>query len=88
PDNGFKDFMHEAGFGLIANILPDGLKSTRKYKTRWRINRENGELVLEISDRASDKVVMVFTQQEIEKKLTEKGRKGSESSGSLIDKTA
>jgi hypothetical protein len=90
PDYGkfHGDIMRETGSGLIASILPKDLQSAKKYKTKWRINEENGELILEISDRESGEVVKILTQKEIEKKLAEGGGKGSESFGYLIDKTA
>ena len=82
------DIMRETGSGLIANILPKELQSAKKYKTKWRINEENGELILEITDRESGEVIKILTQKEIEKKLTEGGGNALESFGSLLNKTA
>ncbi|MGQ9500421.1 MAG: hypothetical protein ACUVQ6_08850 [Dissulfurimicrobium sp.] len=82
------DIMRETGSRLIANILPKDLQSAKKYKIKWRINEENGELILEISDRESGDIVKILTQKEIEKKLAEGGGNGVESFRYLVNKTA
>lgn len=82
------DIMRETGLGLIANILPKYLRSPKRYKIKWHINKENGELVLEVSDRESGEIVKLFTQEEIEKKLADSTGKGVQPNGYLINKTA
>lgn len=82
------DIMHETGSGLIANILPKDLRSPKKYKIKWHINKENGELMLEISDRESGEIVKLLTQKEIEKKLADSAENGVKSFGYLVNKTA
>ncbi|MDA8161363.1 MAG: hypothetical protein M0022_00440 [Desulfobacteraceae bacterium] len=89
PAESYEDALVR-GAGLADAMLPKELRATKRYRMKWRINDETGELLLEITDKRSGEVVRVLTQKEVEQVLREEGKNEDSASysGSILDKSA